>query len=102
MNNKNLYKIEERYVHDESPTSIIQYIYADKNDIFKIFIDNYETISEDLEQLENNNGEIWMEHEDYDAYFERYIYWYEIVKSNISIDEAKEYICDNFLSIHIR
>ena len=96
---KNLYVINSLYVNENWGEKNVEiYVYADNIDkMFDYFSENYKIIEDDLEKVKDNNWEIWFEYENFDWYYGETIYWYELIKEDISQEKAEEYVLNQFL-----
>lgn len=97
---KNLYEISELYVDDSTTSTGIWYIYASNDEeCFEYIKSSYGFMSEDKDLIMENKGEIDIVQDDYDSYYNESVYGWELLSENISLDEAKEYILKDMLTI---
>lgn len=72
---KNLYAINALYVNDSTELNQIWFIFAlNDEECYDYVENNYSFMYEDKDEIMENKWEIWLEHDNYDWYYDKTIY----------------------------
>lgn len=98
MELKNLYEIKSLLVCDSWTETTDWYIYAENDqECYNFLSDRF--LSEDKDAILENKGEIDMVDDNYDGYYESTVYWWELLKENITKEDAEKIVLENMLAI---